>query len=195
MPATLNRTKVFFECEGTGEAVDLEGDVGVVGRLLSDSSDKDKSGLQVDLKGIIYNAKILPTPASIVILTVSQTEARIESISNDYVQLREDPIANVGGGTLDGYLGGDSDEEDHQVHRAATGGAAAAAVRAMDDVSDDDDDDDDGGGGGGKRKREGGGGGGKKLGADGGSKKAKAKAGGKKPAKKSRKKPKKKTAK
>jgi hypothetical protein len=30
--------------------VDLEGDVGVVGRLLSDGSDKDRSGLQVDLK-------------------------------------------------------------------------------------------------------------------------------------------------
>jgi hypothetical protein len=75
MPATLNRSKVFFECEGTGEAVDLEGDAGVVGRLLSDSSDKTKAGLQMDLKGVIYNAKILPTPASIVILTVNQTEA------------------------------------------------------------------------------------------------------------------------
>jgi len=50
MPANLNRKQVLFECEGTGEAVDLEGDVGVVGRLLSDDSDKDRSGLQVDLK-------------------------------------------------------------------------------------------------------------------------------------------------
>ena len=38
MPANVNRNKVFFELEGTGEAVDLEGDVGVVGRLLSNTS-------------------------------------------------------------------------------------------------------------------------------------------------------------
>lgn len=182
MPANVNRSKVLFECEGIGEAVDLEGDVGVVGRLLSDNSDKSKSGLQVDLKGVIYNARVLPTPASIVILAVSQTEAKVEFIANDYVQLREDPHANMGGGTLDGYLGVDSDDEDHQVLRAAAGEAAAAAVRGMDDVSDSEDR-------GGKRKRgtEGRGAKGKvqKLGADGGRKKAA------KPAKKPKKKPKK----
>ena len=62
MPSTVNRNKVFFELEGTGEAVDLEGDVGVVGRLLSNASEKHGSGLQMDMKGVIYNARILPTP-------------------------------------------------------------------------------------------------------------------------------------
>ena len=63
-----------------------------MGRLLSDTTDKTKAGLQMDLKGVIYNAKILPTPASIVILAVTQTEAKIESIANDYVQLRRDRL-------------------------------------------------------------------------------------------------------
>ena len=56
MPAAVNRNKVLFELEGTGEAVDLEGDVGVVGRLLSESN-----SMQMDLKGVVYNARILPT--------------------------------------------------------------------------------------------------------------------------------------
>jgi hypothetical protein len=177
VPAALNRSKVFFECEGTGEAVDLEGDVGVVGRLLTESS-----SVQMDLKGVVYDARILPTPTSIVILAVNATEAKVESVCNDYVQLRVDASANnVGGATLDGYLGADSDDE---AERGAVGGAASAAVRAMGDVSDDED--------GGKRKRSGGGGGGKvrKLAADG---RSASRGGGKpKPKKKPKKRPKKK---
>ena len=178
VPAALNRAKVFFECEGTGEAVDLEGDVGVVGRLLTESS-----SVQMDLKGVVYDARILPTPTSIVILAVNATEAKVESVCNDYVQLRVDASANnVGGATLDGYLGADSDDE---AERGVVGGAASAAVRAMGDVSDDED--------GGKRKRGGGGGGGgkaRKLAADGRS----ASRGGSKakPKKKPKKRPKKK---
>jgi hypothetical protein len=169
---------VFFECEGTGEAVDLEGDVGVVGRLLTESS-----SVQMDLKGVVYDARILPTPTSIVILAVNATEAKVESVCNDYVQLRVDASANnVGGATLDGYLGADSDDE---AERGAVGGAASAAVRAMGDVSDDED--------GGKRKRSGGGGGGgkvRKLAADG---RSASRGGGKpKPKKKPKKRPKKK---
>ena len=180
MPAAVNRNKVLFELEGTGEAVDLEGDVGVVGRLLSESN-----SMQMDLKGVVYNARILPTPASVVILAVNQTEAKVESVANDFVQLREDPNANTAGvgGTLDGYLGVDSDDEDHHVGRVAAGGAASAAVRAMDDVSDDE--------AGGKRKRGAGVGGAKarKLGADG--KSTAGKKPGKRPKKKPAKKPKK----
>ena len=134
MPANVNRNKVFFELEGTGEAVDLEGDVGVVGRLLSNTSEKHGSGLQMDMKGVIYDARILPTPASVVILAVNATEAKVESITHDFVQLRRDPVANGGpGATLDGYLGADSDDE-AGTHRAAAG--HSAAVLAMDDVSD-----------------------------------------------------------
>ena len=109
---------------------------------------------------------------------VNQTEAKVESVANDFVQLREDPNANTAGvgGTLDGYLGVDSDDEDHHVGRVAAGGAASAAVRAMDDVSDDE--------AGGKRKRGAGGGAkARKLGADGKS------TAGKKPGKRPKKKP------
>ena len=98
MPSAVNRNKVFFELEGTGEAVDLEGDVGVVGRLLSDVSEKHGSGLQMDMKGVIYNARILPT-SSVVILAVNANEAKVESITHDFVQLRRDPVANGGVGS------------------------------------------------------------------------------------------------
>jgi len=130
VPAALNRSKVFFECEGTGEAVDLEGDVGVVGRLLTES----EGGMQMDLKGVLYDARILSTPTSIAILAVTATEAKVESVSNDFVQLFVDATHNSGGTTLDGYLGADSDDENERV---VAGSAAAAAVRAMGDVSDD----------------------------------------------------------
>ena len=183
MPATVNRNKIFFECEGAGESVDLEGDVGVVGRLLSDPSAKYTSGVKVDLKGVIYDAKILPTPASIVVLAVNQTEAKVECIANDYVQLRRDVTANNVGGTLEGYLGVDSDDDDqHERGRAAAGNMAAAAVRGMDDVSDDDEF---GGGGGGKKRK--GAPAAQKLGADGKKKKTAGGGAGRKPAKKAKK--------
>jgi hypothetical protein len=183
VPAALNRSKVIFECEGAGEAVDLEGDVGVVGRLLTEAS-----SMQMDLKGVVYNARVLPTPASVVILSVTQSEAKIDSVANDFVQLREDPRSNnPGTTTLDGYLGVDSDDEDRHRGRAAAGQSAAAAVRAMDDVSDDE------APGSAKRKGRAGGAGG----ADGGGKARKLGADGKRQtgAKRATKKPKKKTAK
>ena len=108
-----------------------------------------------------------------------------EHCSSDAAQLRVDAGANnMGGATLDGYLGADSDDE---TERGVVGGAASAAVRAMGDVSDDED--------GGKRKRGGGGGGGgggkaRKLAADG---RSASRGGGKaKPKKKPKKRPKKK---
>ena len=163
VPAALNKSKVFFEIEGVGEAVDLEGDVGVVGRLLTENS----AHMQMDLKGVVYNARILSTPCSVVILAVNQTEAKVESVSNDFVQLvMVDTEANNmhAGATLDGYLGG-GDSDDEEGTRVGLGASAAAAVRGMaDDVSDD--------GGGGKRKSGGASSGGgarkaRKLGADG----------------------------
>ena len=127
VPNSLNRSKVFFECEGVGEAVDLEGDVGVVGRLLTEST-----SMQMDLKGVVYDARILQTPCSIVILAVNQTEAKVESVANDFVQLRMDPTSmNMHGATLDGYLGADSDDEG-----GALGVGTSAAIRAMDDSDD-----------------------------------------------------------
>ena len=117
VPAALNRSKVIFECEGAGEAVDLEGDVGVVGRLLTEAS-----SMQMDLKGVVYNARVLPTPASVVILSVTQSEAKIDSVANDFVQLRED--GSGGGEAMDDVS---DDEAPGSAKRKGRAGGAGGA--------------------------------------------------------------------
>lgn len=109
----VHRSKVLLECEG--DALDVSGDVGAVGRL-SVSANQDNDFL-LDLKGVIYKATILPSNTFFVV-NIGQTEAKVEAIMNDFVQIQ--PSANVFDtetmieGTLEGF-GFDSDEDFHPV--------------------------------------------------------------------------------
>ena len=53
-------------CEGHGDTVDLEGDVGTVGRFYSDGSNPAEAAadrMRLDLKGVVYKARPLgPEP-------------------------------------------------------------------------------------------------------------------------------------
>ncbi|KAG0583640.1 hypothetical protein KC19_3G151200 [Ceratodon purpureus] len=104
----INKTKVLLECEG--DAVDLSGDMGAVGRFTVDRRDND---LLMDLKGIIYKTTIVPSNTFFVV-NVGQTEAKVEAIMSDFVQLREDTNFNENETMVEGTLQGfafDSDEE------------------------------------------------------------------------------------
>jgi hypothetical protein len=93
--ATTNlggKTKVLFEIEGSGEAVDLDGDTGAVGRWLAEGA----RALKVDMKGVMYNARVAPCAGTVVIVAVNADQAKIESVHREYVQLREDRNAMGG---------------------------------------------------------------------------------------------------
>ena len=115
VPATSQgKSKVLFEIEGSGEAIDLDGDTGAVGRWLAEGS----RSLKVDMKGVMYNARVVPCAGTVVIVSVGSDVAKVESIHREYVQLREDPNAmggmeNFGVGSLfDADIGDESGDVD-----------------------------------------------------------------------------------
>ncbi|GIL75941.1 hypothetical protein Vretimale_5514 [Volvox reticuliferus] len=144
LPERLNRNKVLLElpsAPASGEqyhgAADLSGDSGAVGRIVvlgSGASGKgaaaaDGSGLQlqVDLKGVLYNAWVLPLATTAMVLNIGPTEAKVESLFNDFIRLREavDPYGSDedGGDAGLAYLL-DGDDENYQ-----RGGTARATMR------------------------------------------------------------------
>eukprot|EP00240_Pyramimonas_obovata_P013324 CAMPEP_0118939356 /NCGR_PEP_ID=MMETSP1169-20130426/28661_1 /TAXON_ID=36882 /ORGANISM="Pyramimonas obovata, Strain CCMP722" /LENGTH=247 /DNA_ID=CAMNT_0006883607 /DNA_START=397 /DNA_END=1137 /DNA_ORIENTATION=- len=80
IPEKVVRNKVLVECPGQQDT-DLEGDVGAVGRFNITGKE-----MQVDLKGCIYSATIVPSNTFFVV-NVGPTEAKIEAMVNDFVQL------------------------------------------------------------------------------------------------------------
>jgi len=121
------KSKVLFEIEGAGEAVDLDGDTGAVGRWLAESA----RSLKVDMKGVMYNARVAPCAGTVVVVAVNADQAKIESVHREYVQLREDPNAmggmqNLGVGSLFDDAEDDAEDEDDRfpdTETAATAGS------------------------------------------------------------------------
>ncbi|KAF3325852.1 DNA-binding protein BIN4 isoform X1 [Carex littledalei] len=117
-PEKVQRTKALVECDG--DSIDLSGDVGAVGRLVISNGPNARDDLLLDLKGTIYKSTIVPS-RTFCIVSVGQTEAKIEAIMNDFIQL--EPQSNLFEaetmveGTLDGFLF-DSDEEGEKVTEA-----------------------------------------------------------------------------
>ncbi|KAM1184031.1 hypothetical protein ACFX19_002313 [Malus domestica] len=109
----VQRSKALVECEG--ESIDLSGDMGAVGRvIISDSKSADPE-MYLDLKGTIYKTAIVPS-RTFCVVSFGQSEAKIEAIMNDFIQLK--PQSNVDEaetmveGTLDGFSFDSEDEGD-----------------------------------------------------------------------------------
>nr|VDD39275.1 unnamed protein product [Brassica oleracea] len=140
----VNRTKVLVECEG--DSIDLSGDMGAVGRVVVSDTTED---VYLDLKGIItelimlhvtrtiYKSTIVPS-RTFCIVNVGQSEAKIEAIMNDFIQLT--PQSNVYEaetmmeGTLEGFSF-DSDDESNKNGKTASkpadqSGGAAEVTKA-----------------------------------------------------------------
>ncbi|KAJ4871870.1 DNA-binding protein BIN4 [Raphanus sativus] len=113
----VNRTKVLVECEG--DSIDLSGDMGAVGRVVVSDTTED---MFFDLKGTIYKSTIVPS-RTFCVVNVGQSEAKIEAIMNDFVQLTR--VSNVYEaetmveGTLEGFLF-DSDDEGNKNAKTAS---------------------------------------------------------------------------
>ncbi|XP_027338537.1 DNA-binding protein BIN4 [Abrus precatorius] len=107
----VHRTKALIECQG--DSIDLSGDVGAVGRIIVSDCPSGDQEMYLDLKGTIYKTSIVPC-RTFCVVSFGQSEAKIEAIMNDFIQLK--PQSNVYEaetmveGTLDGFFF-DSDEE------------------------------------------------------------------------------------
>ncbi|XP_010454790.1 PREDICTED: DNA-binding protein BIN4-like isoform X5 [Camelina sativa] len=113
----VNRTKVLVECEG--DSIDLSGDMGAVGRVVVSDTTGD---MYMDLKGTIYKSTIIPS-RTFCVVNVGQTEAKIEAIMNDFIQLT--PQSNVYEaetmveGTLEGFSFESDDENNKNTKNAS----------------------------------------------------------------------------
>ncbi|KAL5568073.1 hypothetical protein UlMin_024648 [Ulmus minor] len=116
----VHRTKALVECEG--DSIDLSGDMGAVGRVMISNSTSENHDLLLDLKGTIYKTTIVPS-RTFCVVSFGQSEAKIEAIMNDFIQLK--PQANVFEaetmveGTLDGFSF-DSDEEAEKIPKGVS---------------------------------------------------------------------------
>ncbi|KAK7317053.1 hypothetical protein RJT34_00967 [Clitoria ternatea] len=115
----VHRTKALIECQG--DSVDLSGDVGAVGRIMISDSQSGDQEMYLDLKGTIYKTSIVPC-RTFCVVSFGQSEAKIEAIMNDFIQLK--PQSNVYEaetmveGTLDGFLF-DSDDEASKMQKSS----------------------------------------------------------------------------
>lgn len=73
--------KVLFEIEGVGEVVDLDGDIGVVGCWFVEFS----RAFKVDMKGVMYNARVVSSVGIVVVVVVNVDVVKIESVYCEFV--------------------------------------------------------------------------------------------------------------
>ncbi|DBA70196.1 TPA: hypothetical protein ACH3X2_012110 [Trebouxia sp. C0005] len=123
LPEKLSALKCLVEVED-GTNTDLAGDAGAVGRFATTRHSQQQQA-QLDLKGQIYHMNVVPCASTLCVLNIRQTEAKVEAIFPDYVQLRQDS-GHVATQVQDlPYLFGDDDEN---YQEQGTGGAATSQV-------------------------------------------------------------------
>ena len=166
----LAKGKVLAELEGEGDAVDLEGDVGAVGRLYmtgaasrGPSSAAAQPELRLDLKGVIYEARMVAC-TSCMVVRIEHQEAKVwdcdwerviaeqrcvlspcvsppqvESVMNQYMAVRREAFTwgDDDGGLQDGFAYGDTSSSGGSGKRKRQADAGAAGGGGG---SDDDDD-------------------------------------------------------
>ncbi|KAF6247880.1 hypothetical protein COO60DRAFT_1135630 [Scenedesmus sp. NREL 46B-D3] len=77
LPEKLVRHKVLIELEpAPHQATELSGDAGAVGRLVASSSTAEDGQFKLDLKGVIYQATVLPLAGSVMVVNIGPTEAK-----------------------------------------------------------------------------------------------------------------------
>ncbi|KAF6251998.1 hypothetical protein COO60DRAFT_566783 [Scenedesmus sp. NREL 46B-D3] len=106
LPEKLVRHKVLIELEpAPHQATELSGDAGAVGRLVASSSTAEDGQFKLDLKGVIYQATVLPLAGTVMVVNIGPTEAKVESVLNDFVRLREECSYHASGTALEGGYG------------------------------------------------------------------------------------------
>ena len=98
VPDKLPPRKVLMELESNDAiagTTDLSGDTGAIGRFLvrkvaSEDGQMSVDCMELDLKGSIYSVTPVQYPGTLMILNFNGNEAKVETIMDTFVQLRED---------------------------------------------------------------------------------------------------------
>ena len=105
--------------------MELAGDAGSVGRIvINKNSSGDDAGpsFQIDLKGVLYDAQVLPLNGTAMILNIGVDQAKVECVMHDFIRLKEDPASftynNDDGGM---NFGSDDDDEGYYAPGEAGG--------------------------------------------------------------------------
>ncbi|KAJ6359526.1 hypothetical protein OIU76_001122 [Salix suchowensis] len=97
------------------ESIDLSGDMGAVGRVVIPDTPSGNSEMYIDLKGTIYRTTIVPS-RTFCVVSFGQSEAKIEAIMNDFIQLKTQSnvyeAETMVEGTLEGFSFDSEDETD-----------------------------------------------------------------------------------
>ncbi|KAJ9167211.1 hypothetical protein P3X46_021877 [Hevea brasiliensis] len=113
LPEKVSRSKALVECEG--DSIDLSGDVGAVGRVVIPDASSGNHDMYLDLKGTIYRTTIVPS-RTFCVVSFGQSEAKIEAIMNDFIQLKAQSnvyeAETMVEGTLEGFSFDSEDEAD-----------------------------------------------------------------------------------
>ncbi|XP_065847882.1 DNA-binding protein BIN4-like isoform X3 [Euphorbia lathyris] len=114
----VNRSKALVECDG--ESIDLSGDVGAVGRVVIPNASSGNHEMFFDLKGTIFRTTIIPSKTFCVV-SFGPSEAKIEAIMNDFIQLKAHSnvyeAETMVEGTLEGFSF-DSEDEAEKMPKA-----------------------------------------------------------------------------
>ena len=98
VPDRLPGSKLIMELEANhaiASATDLSGDTGAIGRILrrTVAAADDESTLdchELDLKGRMYTVTPVEFPGTIMVLNFTGEEAKVESVMESFIQIRED---------------------------------------------------------------------------------------------------------
>lgn len=132
LPDKLPQIKMLVELESNADdehgVTDLSGDSGAIGRLMM-AGTKEEPQMQVDLKGVLYNATIVPCPVTLAVINMGQSEARVECLFTEFVQLREDTRFSCNEGDQ-GFGGLHGDDDENYAAAGEEGGGAGAGAAA-----------------------------------------------------------------
>jgi hypothetical protein len=83
-----------------------------VGRVVI-SGKAGSEQLRIDLKGVVYTASVLPLATTALVVNIGASEAKVESLFNDFVRLAQESSVygneTCVGGTMAELMGDDDD--------------------------------------------------------------------------------------
>ncbi len=138
VPDKLPGSKLLLELETTKDtiagATDLSGDTGAIGRILQRSiatagGESTVECHELDLKGRMYTVTPAQFPGTIMVLNFQGEDAKIEMITDSFVQLREDMRfrSDENEKAMQAWLEDDDDDDERGGPTAAKGGGRAKA--------------------------------------------------------------------
>ncbi|KAL3144570.1 hypothetical protein ABBQ32_004296 [Trebouxia sp. C0010 RCD-2024] len=93
LPEKLSTSRCLIEVVDS-VSTDLAGDAGAVGRF-SIVQHGQQQQAQLDLKGAVYSMTVVPCASTLCVVNIRQTEARVETVLSEFIQLGHEATQNT----------------------------------------------------------------------------------------------------